>query len=154
MGANLVRLVFTLDPSEWHGSATERLWAEPLGKDRFRLDNSPFYVFGVSYADIVLGAEVEGQILFRGVVIRGGHSTYRLRLQSHDLSARSFVQAWTPLQTLGCSFEGGPVLSVDVPPSADIHAVYELLQAGEAASVWDFEEGHCGHRLDTRSNSE
>ena len=145
--ANLLRVVFHLDPDAWHGSATERLWAEPLGNDRFRIRNSPFYAYGISLEDIVLGTEEEGQIVFRRVVIRSGHSTYRLYLRPHDLSAPSFVQAWTPLQTLGCSFEEGLVLAVDVPPSTDIHAAYALLEAGEAAGVWAFEEGNCGHPL-------
>jgi hypothetical protein len=127
MGANLVRIVFRLEPGAWHGNATERLWAEPLGLDRFRLRNSPFYAFGVSNEDIVLGKESEGQVQFRSAVFRGGHSTYRLKLQDRDLEAPSFMQAWAPLERLGCSYEEGPVLSVDVPPSADIYTVYELL---------------------------
>ena len=147
MSANLVRMVFPLDPGAWHGNATERVWVEPLGKDRFRLRNSPFYAFGVSNEDVVLGTKTEGQIQFGSVVLYGGHSTYRLRLQNRDLTAQSFVKAWDPLQALGCSYEEGPVLAVDVPPSVDIYAVYDLLQAGEAAGVWDFEEGHCGHPL-------
>ena len=147
MPARLERIVFRLDPGSWHGNATERLWAEPLGNDRFRIRNTPFYVFGVSNDDVVLAADVERQTVFSRVVLRSGHSTYRLRLEAHDLSASSFVQGWTPLQELGCSYEEGPVLAVDVPPAADIYAVYELLQAGEDAGVWEFEEGHCGHPL-------
>ena len=147
MGARLVKLVFPLEPGAWHGNARERLWAEPLGKDRYRIRNSPFYAFGMSNEDIVLGTEAEGEILFRSVVLRSGHSTYRLRLRTRDLSTREFVQAWTPLQALGCSYEEGPVLAVDVPPSADIYVVYDFLNAGEAANVWEFEEGHCGHPL-------
>jgi hypothetical protein len=149
MIADLVRLVFPLEPDQWHGNATERIWAEPLGRDRFRLRNTPFYAFGVSSDDIVLGAESEGQVQFMSVVLHGGHSTYRLRCKDRTLNAQ-FVQAWAPLQKLGCSYEEGLVLAVDVPPRADICAVYDLLQAGEAAGVWDFEEGHCGHPLAER----
>lgn len=123
-----------------------------MGNDRFRLRNSPFYAFGVSNDDIVLGAETDEQIQFRRVVFRGGHSTYRLRLRTRDLKAESFVQAWTPLEKLGCSYEEGSVLAVDVPPSTDIYAVYDLLQAGESADVWEFEEGHCGHPLAERGD--
>lgn len=57
------------------------------------------------------------------------------------------MMAWSPLEALGCSYEEGPVLAVDVPRCADIHAVYELLEAGASRNVWDFEEGHCGHPL-------
>jgi hypothetical protein len=53
------------------------------------------------------------------------------------------------LQAAGCSFEGveGRLLAVDVPPRANIHHVYHLLQHGEDDGVWEFEEGHCGHPL-------
>jgi len=133
MGANLVRIVFFLEPGAWHGNATERLWAEPLSAARFRLRNAPFYAFGVSNEDIVLAKETEAQVQFTSVVFRGGHSTYRLRLENRDLKAPSFVRAWAAVQELGCSYEEGPVIAVDVPPSADIHAVYDALSAGEAA---------------------
>ena len=109
--------------------------------------NCPFYAFGVSAEDVVLAESEDGQLYFQRVVLRGGHSTYRLWLAKKDVTAPSFVNAWTPLQALGCSWEQGPVLAVDVPPSADIHRVYSLLEAGETAGIWDFEEGHCGHPL-------
>jgi uncharacterized protein DUF4265 len=147
MGHDLVKIVFVLDPSDWHGTAGERLWAERVGEHRFRLRNSPFFAFGVSNEDVVFGEARDGAIYFAGISIRGGHSTYRLRISSRDIGASSFKDAWAPLESLGCTFEEGSVLSVDVPPSADIYAVYELLEKGLAAGVWDFEEGHCGHIL-------
>jgi hypothetical protein len=146
-GHGLVRIVFELDSSAWHGNATERLWAEPIGVGRFRIRNSPFFAFGVSNEDIVFGDDRDGQIYFAGVSIRGGHSTYRLKLPARDRQRPAFEEAWKPLAALGCSYEEGPVLAIDVPVSTDIYAVYELLKAGAAASAWDFDEGHCGHPL-------
>jgi hypothetical protein len=34
-----------------------------------------------------------------------------------------------------------------VPPNADVYAVHEVLERGGQAKRWEFEEGHCGHRL-------
>jgi Domain of unknown function (DUF4265) len=53
------------------------------------------------------------------------------------------------LEKDGCTFEGAreKLLAVDVPPRADIYGVYALLQRGEDAGAWEFEEGHCGHPL-------
>lgn len=151
MGHGLLRIVFELDSSAWHGNATERLWAEPVGEGRFRLRNSPFFAFGVSNEDVVFGEDRGGQLCFAGVSIRGGHSTYRLKLGGQGRGTPTFQEYWTPLEKLGCSYEEGPVLSVDVPPSADIYAVYGLLEAAEAAGVWVFDEGHCGHPLQGES---
>ena len=38
--------------------------------------------------------------------------------------------------------EQRPLFSVDVPPSADIYAVYEMLERGENDNVWIFQEGY------------
>ena len=137
-------MTFELDPAEHHGSATERLWAKPMGGGRFRLRNTPFYARNVSVEDVVLGRTDGASVTFVAPVVRGGHSTYRIR--SHlAVSDEEFRRFWGPLEALGCSFEQGPVLAVDVPPGLDIYEVYGLLEAGEAAGAWDFEEGHCGH---------
>jgi len=145
--SDLVRVTFHLDPQEWHGSATERLWAEALGEGRYRLRNSPFYAFDVSAEDVVLAREEGGALEFSAVVARGGHSTYRLIL-TKGMDER-FGAQWRPLAALGCSYEQGPgtLLSVDVSPTSDIYDVYEGLEDGARAEVWDFEEGHCGHAL-------
>jgi len=145
VGHDLVRVVVELEPSEWHGNATERLWAEPVGDGRYRLRNTPFFAFGVSNGDIVFAEVRDGALSMTGVSIRGGHSTYRLKLSERGRGAPAFKRSWLPLQAIGCTFEEGPVLAVDVPASADIYAVYGLLEAGADSGAWDFEEGHCGH---------
>lgn len=138
---------FNLDPEAWHGSATETLWAEKVAEGRYRLRNSPFFAFGVSVEDVVFGGELDegGAHPFLGVSLRGGHSTYRIMHRSQD--ARVFEKYWQPLEDLGCTYEEGEVLAVDVPPNIDIYAVYALLDAGEQDGAWYFEEGHCGHPL-------
>jgi hypothetical protein len=51
---------------------------------------------------------------------------------------------------MGCSYESGTIdsdvgsrllYSVDVPPSADINDVHEMLERGETDKVWIFYEG-------------
>jgi hypothetical protein len=32
--------------------------------------------------------------------------------------------------------------AVDIPPGTDVSAIYRLLQEGEDANVWAFEEGY------------
>ncbi|MEM6732027.1 MAG: DUF4265 domain-containing protein [Myxococcota bacterium] len=142
----LVKVKFELEPDAWHRSTTETMWATEVTDGRFRLENSPFYAFGVSYRDIVTAKQNGSTLAFQKAVIRGGHSTYRIIRTSDDDVA--FASFWGPIQELGCTYEeGDQVLAVDVPPKTDIYKVYELLAAGEKAEVWGFEEGHCGHAL-------
>jgi hypothetical protein len=52
-----LRVYFRLDPIDWHGRSNEGLWAEQVENatpgTAFRLLNSPFFVRGVSFLNIV-----------------------------------------------------------------------------------------------------
>lgn len=145
----LAKVHFELDPREWHGHSSESLWAHPLPKSRYRLCNTPFFAKGVSFEDVVLVKKIDGMNWFLKIDAESGHSTYRLILEK-PINSEGFAQFWTLLQKQGCSYESGDIgmlliLAVDVPPKADINKVFNLLEAGEQAAIWDFEEGHCGH---------
>jgi hypothetical protein len=43
--------------SDDEGDDVETLWAVALGNNLFRLDNSPFYAYGVSWQDVVEATE-------------------------------------------------------------------------------------------------
>src|SRR6476661_1521622 len=60
----------------------ETMWATPVGPDRYRLENSPFYAYGVSWLDVVeaLPDEAAGLPVFVRRVERSGHRTVRLIL--------------------------------------------------------------------------
>jgi hypothetical protein len=74
------KVVFPLKRDE-SSYETESVWAERLSETRFRILNSPFFVFDVSYEDVV-EAKPEGEILrFVRVLQRSGRSTYRVILQ-------------------------------------------------------------------------
>ena len=142
-----------LPPGEWHGSASESLWARDRGNGIYTLDNVPFYARGVSYGDSVRAVRrADGLLWMERVTIRGGHSTYRLFL----LHGTTFEEATGRLKEAlnsGATIERarGSFFALDLPPQMDIYAAYALLERGEAAGWWDFEEGHCGHPLRSES---
>lgn len=143
-----VKLWFPLpeEDIEATGFQAESLWADPLGDGRYQLDNIPFHLYDVSFRDVVSATEIDGVLTFRQVVRRQGHSTYRAYLKDpHDSNSDAVTQWMDELSALGASTEGGRrLIAIDVPPEADIHAIYALLERGEAAEIWSFEEGHYG----------
>jgi hypothetical protein len=146
--SELRKIVLRLPSESWHGHATETIWAEDLGKGQFRVRSVPFFANGLSAEDIVRVQDEDGFPVVVGVDIHSGHSTYRLFLRDGlDIDDIAFLQHWKKLERLGCSFERATqrLFGVDVPPQAEISAVYRLFEEGEVAGVWDFEEGHCGH---------
>lgn len=107
--------------------------------------NSPFFAFGVSYQDVV-EAEQDGEIYrFRKVLERSGRSTYRVILQGErTIKDSEFLERWRPFHDAGCTYESAnnKYIAVDMPPAIDVHHLYHLLQEGEDAGIWVFEEGH------------
>ena len=132
---------FELDSTDWHGRSNEGLWAEPVGTTAltYRLMNSPFFAHGVSFLDIVRAVPLlhSRGLKFAGVVEHSGHSTYMILAPSNSAE---FDKYWERLQKYGLTFEsktmkiGGEekiLYSVDVPDSADIYAIYYILEEGE-----------------------
>ena len=145
---SLAKIAVNLSPSDWHSHALETLWAEPLGEDRYRVQNVPFYAYDLSFDDTVIARPIGGQTIIQQVIERAGHSTYRIFLSRGITTADdAFATYWTPLEAIGVTYEqaNDRLLSIDVPAETNIFRAYELLQAAEKAGVWDFEEAHCGH---------
>jgi hypothetical protein len=153
MAETLIKVRFELDDSDWHGHATETLWAAPVANANWRhfeLRNSPFFSRGINHLDIVSAKPTESDRIFDfvNVIARSGHSTYMLLMEPGDARLASW---WDQLQQMGCSYESthlgtsfGPkeLYSVDMPPTADLHEAYEVLTKGEHAGIWMFQEGH------------
>ncbi len=144
-GENLVKVVIDLNDESY---GVESLWAEPVRAGQYRLRNVPFMAYGYSELDVVNADEVAGQLHVTGVAERGGHSTYRVFL-TEPMNDEAFGALWEPLRQLGCTYEraNNRLIAIDVPPDADVYAVYMTLERAEETKLWEFEEGHCGHPL-------
>jgi hypothetical protein len=138
------KIVFSLD-RDGAGFETEGVWAERLSINRFRILNSPFFAFDVSYEDEV-EAEPDGESFrFVRVLRRSGRSTYRVILQDgKTVESNDFTSRWQPFHDRGCTFENANdrYIAIDIPPNADVPFLCRLLQDGEEQGVWVFEEGH------------
>jgi hypothetical protein len=140
-----IRIIVPVEDAEERGIETEILWAERVTADTFRLNNSPFFASGLSSQDVLRAEKTPEGWHFREVVSRGGHSTYRVYLTNdRDLRDADIQQAWQPIADLGATYESanGHFFAVDIPPGKDIDAIYDLLDQGEAADLWTFEEVH------------
>lgn len=133
-----------LEPNAWHGQGWEGLWVEHITDDIYRVDNIPFYAHGISSEDDVVAHRIDGRLLFKKVYRRGGHSTYRLLVQSGSDKVPNIDAIESAIKKFGCSFEGldKRLYAIDVPPGADIHSLYRWLDDGETRGYWIFEEGH------------
>lgn len=146
-----VRVRFPLSAEDRSfGVDAENIWAERVGHNSYRIDNIPFYVYGISLDDVVRAIERDGHTVFEAVLLHGGHSTYRVLVQDDaGFESPAFQSRQELLRQLGCSFEVAKRrwIAIDVPPKTDIFAVYKELEQGEQQGVWTFEEAHYGHKV-------
>lgn len=109
----------------------ETLWASALGSDEFKLDNSPFYAYSVSWEDIVYAPvdSIEGIPTFERVVKKSGHRTIRVKFDSPVQDGNDSDRVLQGLVSLGCTYEGANrgYMSIDVPPSVRLESVRQYL---------------------------
>jgi Domain of unknown function (DUF4265) len=103
----------------------ETLWAEALGGGRYRLDNTPWYAYGISWRDIVEATpDADGQLQFVRVISKGGNRTVRIR------SKEPFTNEWLgKIVALGASFEGADrrLIGINIPSETEMSAITSFL---------------------------
>lgn len=124
----------------------ENMYALKMRNGDYVIDNIPFYAYGVSCGDKVTAKHVCGRLIFDKIKKRGGHSTYRVKLQP-GANHGQFLARWPPFDSVGCGYEGSDLgerrlYAIDVPSEADVERIYSWLEKGEQDGLWDFEEGH------------
>lgn len=139
LGTGLIS--FPLDDGSY-----ENLHSKRSSDGLYVLDNSPFYAYDVSFCDEVRAKPINGRLVFQTVAKRGGHSTYRVRLPTGK-SHEDFLSKFSELERLGCTYEGTGnnerrLYAIDLPPSSNVADVYQILEDGEKAGNWEFEEAH------------
>ena len=109
----------------------ETLWARPLGSDRYELDNTPWYAYGVSWHDVIEACRhtPDGFPEFVRVVQKSGFRTIRLILDPPAADGNETQRILDRLTQLGCSYEGANpgFIGVDVPPSVDLMTIRDFL---------------------------
>ena len=143
-----VRFKLDVDEDDWPPAESEGLWAEPLGDDTYRVDNTPWFVRNLAAGDVVRAvAGSDGAFWATERVAWAGHCTIRVipRASGPLLGDRQAVlDAFAPFGVTGEGIEQYGMVALDVPPEADVQTVKELLLAGERDGRWHFEEGCIG----------
>lgn len=112
-------------------SDVETLWASAMGDDHYRIDNSPFFAYSVSWQDVVYAPfdDAEGFPTFRRVVTKSGNRTVRVVFEEGVQPGNRSDRVLQGLVALGCSYEGAnsKFFSINVPPGVDLDAVRQYL---------------------------
>jgi hypothetical protein len=118
-------------PNDDGSAEVETLWAFDLGNDQYKLDNSPFYAYSVSWQDVVYAPfdKDEERHTFQRVVSKSGNRTIRIVFEPPVENGNESDRVLQGLVSLGCSYEGAnkKYISVNIPPKVELEAVRKYL---------------------------
>lgn len=122
---DLAHVIFELEVEDgWPPVSAERVWAVPLGDQRFQLKNVPWFVRGVAEDDVVR-AEARSASEWPTVVERlewSGNLTIRvIPFAAGPLggSQEEVLRLLTPLGATGEAAGTYPIVALTIPPSAE-----------------------------------
>ena len=138
-----VRFQLEVDADGWPPVGSEGLWAEPLGNDEFRIDNTPWFVRKLAADDVVRALAGSDDILWVIEKVRwSGRMTIRV-IPRKDGPIRgdrqAVLDAFSPFGVSGEGVERYGIVALDVPPDVEVSAVKALLKQGEEDGRWHFE---------------
>ena len=144
--SNHVKIGFYLQQDEdgWPPTTRENLWAVDLGEGRYRIDNIPFYVLGISDGDLVSAVtEEDGRLVFSELVEASLNSTFRLIVSKEEETS----EVRKTFRDLGCPSElvSHGFISLHIPESVMMKPIAALIEQGERDGRWGFEEGALRH---------
>jgi hypothetical protein len=114
----------------------ETLWAYDLGGDQYRLDNCPFYAYGISLHDVVYAPHDsdEERPTFQRVISKSGNRTVRI-FDPPVVAGNNSDKILQGLVTLGCDYEGAnpSYIVVNIPPKIAFERVRDHLVESKAS---------------------
>lgn len=136
----LVKLHIDL-PNHW-ATGGESLWAESLGNNLYKIDNVPFYAYGLNYQDIVRATadseELKPEI--KELVTASGHRTIRLYFNS-DINKTNQEAILDSMTNLGVSYERANqvYIALDLETNGDYDYVLDKLDEFEEQGILEYE---------------
>ncbi|MBS0184557.1 MAG: DUF4265 domain-containing protein [Nitrospira sp.] len=126
-------------PSDNGTAEVETLWATRLGGDKYKLENSPFYAYGVSWEDVVFApySEEEQFPTFQEVFEKSGNRTVRIIFDAPIEEGNKSDKILKGIVALGCDYEGAnrKLIAISIPPNISLDSVRNYLIECEA--TWE-----------------
>lgn len=120
----------------------ESIWAKPLGNDLYRIENVPFYAYGLNFHDIVKAISENKDLIpeVREIIEPSGHRTFRVFFENH-VSREDQENILNTLDELTISYErtNNTYFSLDMQPTGDYQSVYDRLCRLEEENLLAFE---------------
>ncbi|WP_455928597.1 DUF4265 domain-containing protein [Pseudomonas fluorescens] len=106
----------------------ESIWGIQITNDTFEIDNTPYYIYGLSKGDTVLATMKNNELFGSKIVSKGGHSTLRAFVEQLDVRQNvrnEIIKLGADCSSVG----GGSLLAIDIPPATDFDRIDKFLSS-------------------------
>jgi hypothetical protein len=138
--SELVKIYIDL-PNHW-AIGGESVWASQVGKDLYKIENVPFYAYGLNFHDIVRAIPMSDDEIPTAteLIALSGHRTFRVFFQNH-INKEAQEETLDSMKHLTVSYErcNSIYFSLDLKPEADYPKVYDQLAELELQDILAFE---------------
>ena len=128
-------------PNHW-AIGGESMWAKPLGNDLFKIENVPFYAYGLNFHDVVRATSDSDELKpeIRELVKPSGHRTFRVFFEKH-LELTEQEEILNSMKDLTISYERANSIyfALDMQPEGDYQAIFNRLDELEKQNLLGFE---------------
>ena len=128
-------------PNHW-AIGGESMWAEPLGNDLYKIENVPFYAYGLNFHDIVRATSDSDELKpeIRELIESSGHRTFRVFFKKH-VERNQQEEILNSMKDLTISYERANSIyfALDMQPEGDYQAVFDRLDELEQQNLLGFE---------------
>lgn len=140
--ASKILMYLEHDNNGYPPAEVESMWAIPRD-DGYELDNIPFYAKGVALGDVVVAEpDADGVLVYRRVLRRGGHSTYRVYLLDPSPDDPQSTVDYLRAKGLGVEYDLPRLLAIDIPPTVSLEDAESVLFEGVDSGRWELQEGY------------
>lgn len=134
------KVLFRVEYGDDDSADVETLWAFDLGNDNYKIDNLPYFAYGVSWNDVVYAPydADEERATFKHVVSKSGNRTIRIIFDTSYKEVPESKALLDNLVELGCDFENAnsKLVVINVPPSVDLNEAANMINDSEAE--WEY----------------
>lgn len=139
---NLCKIRIEADPCD-PDSMTETVWAERVGRNRYKLCNTPCFSHDLSYADVVFASKGNesgpAMPVFRRILEKSGYKTIIVALDREFDSVNPNYAIVEQLEQAGCDIGFGTArfFSVTIPPHIELETIARLLNQSTEDMTWE-----------------
>ncbi|MEN5095198.1 DUF4265 domain-containing protein [Pseudomonas protegens] len=123
-----ITFILQQDADGYPPVTAESLWGIKQGETTYLVDNTPYYIYGLSKGDLIDTRQENSELIATVVIQQGGHSTLRVFAENPQDKANIIKK----LRQLGahCTVTRSlSLFSVDIPPACSFEAIDSYLSS-------------------------